>query len=185
MPRGRFTAPGILPLNPADRLVGRPRLHAAAPAGLGRPANLAPIVLARIDTERSFFQLKDAVQEQVRGVIEAYWNLVGARTDVWAREQQVERAEFDFRQAEAEFRIGAEGWRRSGPGPHVRWPTSRRSLIAARANVLQSEAALRNILGLPPWDEARARPDHRADARPATSPTGRSWSSWPRSGGPT
>ena len=45
---------------------------------------MAPIVLARIDTERSYFQFKDAMQELVRGTIEAYWNLVFARLDVWA-----------------------------------------------------------------------------------------------------
>ena len=38
-----------------------------------------------------YFQFKDSMQEQVRGVIDAYWSLVAARTDVWARRQQVEQ----------------------------------------------------------------------------------------------
>ena len=34
---------------------------------------------------------QDSVQEMVRGVIEAYWNLVQARVDVWARMIQVQQ----------------------------------------------------------------------------------------------
>ncbi|MEZ6078083.1 MAG: hypothetical protein R3C56_21150 [Pirellulaceae bacterium] len=34
------------------------------------------------------------MQQSVQGVIEAYWTLVFAKTDLWAREQQVEQAEF-------------------------------------------------------------------------------------------
>src|SRR5262249_41432450 len=61
--------------------------------GGGFLANTAPIVIARLETERSFFQYKDSVQELVRGTIEGYWNLVLARVNVWAREIQVEQSE--------------------------------------------------------------------------------------------
>ena len=150
--RSLFESPGA-PLNPqtassADLSYTQPLLR-----GFGRPANLAPIVLARIDTERSFFQLKDAVQEQVRGVIEAYWALVAARIDVWATEQQVAQAEFAFQFAFQRFRAQI----RSG-SDQAQARTSlanfRASLITARNNAIQREAALRNILGLPPWDQA-------------------------------
>jgi hypothetical protein len=64
--------------NPATELgYSQPLLR-----GAGSAVNLAPIVIARIGTERSFYQLKDAVQEQVRGVAEGYWALVVARVDV-------------------------------------------------------------------------------------------------------
>ena len=53
--------------------------------GAGFLVNTAPIVIARLNTEQSYFQYKDSVQEMVRGVIEAYWNLVQARIDVKAR----------------------------------------------------------------------------------------------------
>jgi outer membrane protein TolC len=153
----QFLTPGIFPLNPqttssADVSYTQPLL-----SGFGRPANLAPIVLARIDTERSFFQLKDAVQEQVRGVIEAYWNLVSARTAVWAREQQVARAEFNFRRTDASFRVGLAN---GGDLAQTRSALAnfRAQLISARGEAIQSEAALRNILGLPPWDQAELVP---------------------------
>ena len=68
---------------------------------------MAPIVLARIDTERSYFQSKDSLQELVRGTIDAYWGLVFARTNLWAREQQFEQAQFAYNRTEARFRTGA------------------------------------------------------------------------------
>jgi outer membrane protein TolC len=149
----QFFKPGVFPLNPqttssADLGYTQPLLQ-----GFGRPANLAPIVLARIDTERSFFQLKDAVQEQVRGVIEAYWNLVAARIDVWAIEQQISQAEFAYDFAQRRFRIGL---RNASDVAQARTSLAnfRASLIAARNTAIQSEAALRNILGLPPWDQS-------------------------------
>src|SRR5205085_6948257 len=73
--------------------------------GAGAAANLAPIVIGRLNTERSYFQLKDSVQQLVRGVIQAYWGLVFARTDVWARRRQVEQGAEAVRRAEA--RLGA------------------------------------------------------------------------------
>jgi len=157
-----FFKPGVFPLNPeltssADISYTQPLLK-----GFGRPANLAPVVLARLDTERSFFQLKGTVQEQVRGVIEAYWRLVSARTAVLATQLQVEQLEFNLRFADAQFRVG----RRNNADPaqaRTSLALFKSSLISAKNNVLQSEAALRNILGLPPWD--------RAELVPTTEPT--------------
>ncbi len=149
--------PGDFPLNPqttssADLGYTQPLLQ-----GFGRPANLAPIVLARIDTERSFFQLKDAVQEQIRGVIEAYWSLVSARVDVWATELQISQAEFALRRETKAREIG-----RVNASNAVQAATSlaifKANLVAAKNNAIQREAALRNILGLPPWDQAEIVP---------------------------
>lgn len=117
--------------------------------GGGSRVNTAPILLARIDTERSFFQLKDSVQQMVTGVIEAYWALVFARTDVWARRQQVMQGTEAFLFAEASLSVGR------GNAADVAQSRSalanfRAGLIVAEANLIQREAALRNILGLPP-----------------------------------
>ena len=125
--------------------------------GFGRPANLAPVVIARINTELSFFQLKDAVQQQVRGVIEGYWNLVAARTNSWARQRQVEQSEFAYRLADARFRTQLDNGADVAQA-RVTLAQFRAQLIGAQADVLQREAALRNLLGLPPWDEAQIIP---------------------------
>ncbi len=144
----RTSADG-LPLNPRtdsalQLSVTQPLLQRA-----GTAANLAPITLARIDTERSYYQLKDSVQELVRAVIEAYWSLVAARTEVWARHQQVAQGEEALRRAEgarlagkldaidvAEFQSALANFRASR--------------VSADTILLQREAALRNVLGWPP-----------------------------------
>jgi outer membrane protein TolC len=125
--------------------------------GGGWAANRVPIVLARIDAERSYFQLKDSVQELVRGVIEGYWALVAARTDVWARQRQVEQAQFAFDRAQAalEVRIADAS---VAAQARVSLLNFRSSLVAAENAVLDREAALRNVLGLPPMDDQRIVP---------------------------
>ena len=159
--------PGVFPLNP--QTASNMSLGYTQPLlkGAGTRANLAPIVLARIDTERSFFQLKNAMQDQLASVIEGYWNLVAARVDVWATEKQIEQAEFALRLATAEQEIG-----RKDASDRAQALSSlanfRANLILANNTVLQREAALRNVLGLPPWDEARIVPvtDPRFDRVP-------------------
>jgi outer membrane protein TolC len=126
--------------------------------GAGVEVNVAPIVIARINTERSYFQLKDAVQELVRGVIEAYWAVVFARTDVWARRQQVEQGEFAYLLAEARKRQGL-GTAGAEAQAKVALTNFKATLIGSEANLLQREAALRNILGLPPTEPARFVPN--------------------------
>jgi outer membrane protein TolC len=147
----------ILPLNPETTSNAALSYTQPLLQGFGRPANLAPVVLARINTEISFFQLKNAVQEQVRGTIEAYWNLVAARTTVVARQVQVDQLDFAFRRLTAQARLGL-GSGADAAQAHVSLAQFRAQLIAAQSDVLQREAALRNLLGLPPWDEAQLIP---------------------------
>jgi outer membrane protein TolC len=114
-------------------------------------------VLARIDTERSFFQLKDSVQQLVRGVIEAYWALVFAHTEAEVRRRQVVEATKALRIASARETAGtAPSSERTQAESDLEY--LRASAIAAEADLLQREAALRNILGLPPSDAYRIVP---------------------------
>jgi len=118
---------------------------------------MAPIVIARLDTERSFFQYKESVEELVRGVIEGYWNLVQARTDVWARKIQVQQSEEQFRREQARLKTGFADLGTVSQA-RVTFNQFRASLIAAEANVLTREGALRNLLGLPPSDDRQIVP---------------------------
>jgi outer membrane protein TolC len=149
--------PGAFPLNPQTTTSATLGYTQPLLRGFGPRVNLAPVVLARIDTERSFFQLKDALQEQVRGVVEAYWNLVAARVDAWARARQVEQADFAFRLASGRFRVGIASAADVAQA-RVTLAQFRALQVAADAAVLQREAALRNILGLPVWDEVQLVP---------------------------
>jgi outer membrane protein TolC len=126
-------------------------------AGLGRDANTAPIVVARLQQEISYFQFKDSMQELVRGTIAAYWALVQARTELWAREIQVDQFRRALQQQETKLRIGTAN---SGDVSQSKlaYANFGANLVAARANVLQREAALRNMVGLPPEDGARIVP---------------------------
>jgi outer membrane protein TolC len=126
-------------------------------AGAGAAANLAPILISRIDTERSFFQLKDAVQELVRGTIEAYWQLSFAQVDVWAREQQVRQGNEALGLAKARLATGSANEAEAAQAG-VSYETFRANLIAAQANRLAREAALRNIMGVSPADERQLIP---------------------------
>ncbi|MFV1966472.1 MAG: TolC family protein [Pirellulaceae bacterium] len=119
--------------------------------GSGVRANLARIVLARIDTERSFFQFKDSVQELVRGVIQAYWDSVFARTDVWARQQQLDQLQEAFDRAEALYRVDIQEGALVDQA-RVALLNARATVLQSRSNVLDREAALRSILGFPPYD---------------------------------
>ena len=149
--------PGVFPLNPSDRTATELSYTQPLLQGAGRAVNQAPIVLARIETERSYFQYKSAVQQSVAGVIEAYWALVFAKTDLWAREQQVEQAEFATQRAQARFEVG-DASRGDLAQTQVALENFRANLLASQANVLQRQAALLNIMGLPPYQPLRAVP---------------------------
>lgn len=125
--------------------------------GAGFGPNLAPIVLARINTELSFFQLKDSVQEMVRSVIEAYWTLVAARTDVWSKQQQIEQLEEVVRRIETRIKANLDN-RADLSQVQVQLANTRAALVFSRANVIQREDALRNVIGLPPSDGKRLVP---------------------------
>jgi outer membrane protein TolC len=146
-----------LPLNSQTTTATDVRLSQPLLQGFGPAFNRAPIVLARIETERSFFQLKSSMQDLVGSTIEGYWNIVFARTDVWAREQQVSQGEEAMRRAEAGLRSG-----RADIAEVAQARTAlagfRANLISSQANLLQVEAAFRNLLGLPPSDGLRFIP---------------------------
>jgi hypothetical protein len=90
-------------------------------------------------------------------VTEAYWAVVYARTDVWARRQQVEQGEAAFARSEARQRQGF-GNAAEVAQTRVSLANFRANLITAEANLLQREAVLRNLLGLPPTDPPRITP---------------------------
>jgi outer membrane protein TolC len=152
---GPFITP--FPLNPQNMSAVQLKYTQPLLQGAGFAVNTAPIVIARLDTERSYFQLKDSVQELVRGTIEAYWNLVQARTEVWARNIQVEQSDEAYKRSAARMKAGLADLRDVAQA-RVTYNQFRANLIAAQANVLAREGALRNLLGLPPNDKRQIIP---------------------------
>jgi outer membrane protein TolC len=113
--------------------------------------NTAPIVIDRINTTVSFFQYKDSVQQLVNGVIQAYWALVQARVDVWARTIQVDLSEQTYNREQAKLKTGL-GDAGTVAQARLTFKQFSANLIAAKAAVLTQEGAIRNLLRLPPDD---------------------------------
>src|SRR5262249_35490122 len=127
------------PLNPDDRSALALSYTQPLLKGAGVSANIAPINIARINTERSYFQFKDSMQEMVRGVVEAYWNLWFARENAKARDTQMKQGKEAYDLGAAKLSAG-----RGTLGEKAQAETAFRSFestwIAAEANVLQREA---------------------------------------------
>ncbi len=144
-------SPGTLALNPFTRSSTFVSYTQPLLKGAGVEFNLAPIVIASINTERSYFQFKDAMQEHVRGVIEAYWSLVAARTELWARKQQVVQLTEAVRRVEARVDKDIDN-RADLAQAQLALANTKASVITAQGNVLLREAALRNMIGVSPSD---------------------------------
>lgn len=146
-----------LPLNPQTNTTTEVRLTQPLLQGAGAAVNLAPIMISRINTERSFYQLKASVQDLVSSTIEAYWNLAFAEANAWARRQQVDQGLEALERAQARLKagLGDEG---EVAQARVSYDQFRANAIGAEANLLQQEAVLRNVLGLPPSDGRRIEP---------------------------
>src|SRR5262249_55227864 len=153
----RFPGARGLPLNPQDTSAVTLSYTQPLLQGGGFLVNTAPIVIARLNTEVSFFQEKDSVQELVRGIVEAYWTLVLARLTVWARKIQVEQSRDNLEGESARDKTAfGDAW--TVVQGKVIYSQFQASLIAAEAAVLTQEGVLRNILGLPPEDDLRIVP---------------------------
>jgi len=153
----RFNTPGPFPLNPE-----RPRAVTVSYTqpllqGGGFSVNTAPIVIARLNTEQSFFQYKNNVQQLVRGTIEAYWNLVQARVNVWARKIQEQQSKEAFDRESARLKTGFSDLGTLSQ-TRLTYNQFRSNRIAAEADVLAREGALRNLLGLEPNDDLQIVP---------------------------
>lgn len=149
---------GLHPSNPSitssvDLSFTQPLLR-----GAGARVSLAPIMIARIDTERSVYQMQSSVQQMVSSVIAGYWSLVFARTDAWARRKQVEQGEHSLDLAQKRWAKGGMGEPGDVAQARSALASFRAAMITAEANVLQREAALQNVLGLPPSESARIVP---------------------------
>ena len=139
---------GFGTLNPFDRFSTEVSYTQPLLRGAGVAANQAPITIARLNAEQSFFQFRGSMQDYVRGVIEAYWNVVTARTVVWAREKQIEQATLALERAEARLRVGSADVTEVTQAKSA-LASFKAQKITADGTLLNSESALMNILGLP------------------------------------
>ncbi len=153
----RIAAPVPFPLNPQTPSAVTLSYTQPLLQGAGYRVNMAPVVIARLNTEQSYFQYKDAVQNLVLGTITAYWNIVEARVNVWARKIQEQQSREAFERESARLKSGFSD---AGTVAQARvtYYQFRANRIAAEADVLTRERALRNLLGLPPDDQRQIVP---------------------------
>ena len=148
---------GVPAFNPSQRPSMELSYTQPLLAGGGKGVNEAPIVIARLDLDRSYFQYKRSIQQLVQGVVAGYWALVSSRTNLWAREQQVVQLREVYERELAREQVGQSALPEVSQR-RVALANFRANLIAAQADVLQREAALRNLLGQPPEDGVRLVP---------------------------
>ena len=120
--------------------------------GRGAGVNSVPVVLAFLDTESSYFRLKNSLQNMVAGVIQGYWDLVQARIELWVVEQQIRQSEgvAELELARLEAKISNAGQAAQAVASLANF---RANLIASKQSVLNRVASLRGILGLPPGSD--------------------------------
>ena len=148
---------GVPAFNPSQRPTMEVSYTQPLLAGGGFAVNEAPILIARLDLDRSYFQYKRSIQQLVQGVIKGYWALVSSRTNLWAREQQVDQLRQVYELELKREQVGRSALPEVSQR-RVALANFRANLITAQADVLQREAALRNLMGLPPEDSVRLVP---------------------------
>ncbi len=146
-----------VPLNPDVRASVDFGYRQPVLRGAGAGANSALITVAQIDTEISYYTLKDRLQNLVTSVIGLYWLLVETRVHMWILEQQVVESQFAFERAQSLLDRG-QGTAADVAQTRAALARFRVQLIEAESTLVQHELRLRNILGLPPSDGRRMVP---------------------------
>src|SRR5207253_2023720 len=99
-----------------------------------------------------------------------YWNLVQARVNVWARKIQEQQSKEAYERESARLKTGFSDVGVASQ-TRVTYNQFRANRIAAEADVLTREGALRNLLGLPPSDDRQIIPT----SAPATQRLPHDW----------
>ena len=133
--------------------------------GAGIDVNRAPIRIAQLRADQSIWDVKQATLALVRSVEEAYWSLQAAHAALHAIEDILPSIDsvvkIQQERFEEERTIRAEVAK-----ARAQQATFRQACIDARANALNQELHLRNLLGLPPNDGLTIVPSDPASEAP-------------------
>jgi outer membrane protein TolC len=125
--------------------------------GAGTDFNRAPIVIARLESDRSLWDLKQSVLSQVRSVEEAYWNLFAAHGVLRALEDALPLLQELVRIRDEELKVEKVTGDLLAEA-QSRYSQFQQQRVLALAAVLETEAVLRNLMGLSPSDGRRLVP---------------------------
>jgi|GEM_PF-961403 len=123
----------------------------------GLQANRAPIVIARLDSDRTVWSFKNSIMEHVRSVEQQYWALAQAHVQLWSRETAVELGQEIVRKEQAELAAGV-GTIADVAEAEQTLKSFELQRIQALYDVINTERQLRNVMGLPPADNRRIVP---------------------------
>jgi outer membrane protein TolC len=136
------------------RIVPDPARNGEAP----RAVNNAPIVIARLNADASFWNFKAAVMARLRSIEQQYWALSQQQIQIWAREQAVKLNEEIVRRERAELENGGHGGTADVAEAQQNLEAAHIVLKIAKADLVAVERQLRNILGLRGEDKRRIIP---------------------------
>jgi outer membrane protein TolC len=131
------------------RVVPEPARNGRAPV----VANSAPIVIARLNADASFWNFKAEVMAHLRSIEQLYWALSQQQIQVSAREQAVKLNEEIVRRERAE--TNGRGTTADVAEATQNLEAAQESLKTAKADLVTTERQLRNILGVCEADKRR------------------------------
>lgn len=138
--------------------------------GGGFAVNRAPLLLARAKTDQSMWDLKEALMQLVLDVEATYWTLYAAQINLRVQQELIPQSEEVARiqqvRLEAEVAVEADAAQ-----AQAQLEEFRQRNIRAKTIVMEQEATLRNLLGLPPTGD---RYLYAAD-EPAKAPITHDW----------
>jgi outer membrane protein TolC len=122
--------------------------------GAGVDVNRSPIVVARLRSDQSLWEFKREVLHWTASIETAYWNLYAANVALRATERVLPLSQEVVRILESRLEF-----QKAIPADVAQARTAfiqfREQRIALMQRVLENEAVLRNLLGLPPNDTRR------------------------------
>ncbi len=139
-------------------------LHLEQPLfrGRGKAVNMAPIVIARANTNQSCYLFEAEVNFVLRDVELAYWNVAGAHRDLEIYEEALERAGQTLESARGSLKLG-QGSLLQVSQSEEQYEEFRVEVVQARNRLVRAQYELRQILGL--------QPEGSEDLVPEDSPT--------------
>jgi outer membrane protein TolC len=125
--------------------------------GAGSDFNRAPIVIARLQSDITLWDFKQAVLGLVRSVEAAYWDLQSAHVALRTIDELIPYASEAVRLIEVREEVGTRIAAETAQA-RTQFLDFRQQRVQTLATTLDRETTLRNLMGLPPSDGRRIVP---------------------------
>lgn len=151
-------AGNLLTLNPSQRSRMNFRLEQPLFRGAGVDVNLAGIGIARASHRASLHGFEANVNQLIRDIQVAYWDVYHTKANVEANEDFVKDARVTWQKEVAKQALGASSLPQIAQA-REQYERFRQELYRSRRRYLTSERSLRQLLGMPGETDFRIVPD--------------------------